>query len=95
MNITAPISHSSARTLNLDCLRLLLISISVVSQTSVSGALFGAGIFLLIPLFAHFAFTTLVTFLRVKVRLPYSLALAAGTVIHFFYNWYVMRGGLQ
>jgi len=74
---------------------LLLVSISVVSQTQVSGALFGAGLILLIPLFAHFAFTSLVTFLRVKARLPYPLALVAGTLIHFFYNWYVMRGGLQ
>jgi ABC-type Na+ efflux pump permease subunit len=74
---------------------LLLVSLSVVSNAPVSGALFGAGVFLLIPLFAHFAFTTIVTFLRVKVRLPYVLALAAGTLIHFFYNWAVMRGWLQ
>jgi RsiW-degrading membrane proteinase PrsW (M82 family) len=73
---------------------LLLVSLSVVSQAPVSGALFSAGIFLLIPLFAHFAFTTIVTFLRTKVRLPYALALAVGTLAHSFYNWVVMRGGL-
>jgi len=73
---------------------LLLVSLSVVQQAPVSGALFGAGVFLLIPLFAHFAFTTTVTFLRTKVKLPYTLALAVGTLAHFIYNWAVMRGGL-
>jgi RsiW-degrading membrane proteinase PrsW (M82 family) len=73
---------------------LLLVSISVVSQAPVAGALFGAGIFLLIPLAAHFIFTSLVTFLRTKVRLSYPLALAIGTGVHFVYNWVVMRGGL-
>jgi len=71
---------------------LLLISISMVSQARVSGALFSAGVFLFIPLFAHFTFTAIVTLLRTKVKLPYILALAAGTVVHFFYNWYLLRG---
>ncbi|MCJ7434959.1 MAG: ABC transporter permease [Anaerolineales bacterium] len=71
---------------------LLLVSISIVSQSSISSALFGAGIFLLIPLFAHFIFTAIVTVLRTKVKLPYTLALAAGTLVHFFYNWYLMGG---
>jgi hypothetical protein len=73
---------------------LLLLSISMVSQARVSGALFGAGLFLLIPLIAHFVFTTTITLLRTKQRLPYILALAAGTLLHFVYNVYVMRGGL-
>jgi ABC-type Na+ efflux pump permease subunit len=71
---------------------LLLISISMVSQARVSGALFGAGVFLFIPLFAHFTFTAIVTLLRTKLKLPYLLALAAGTVVHFLYNWYLLRG---
>jgi RsiW-degrading membrane proteinase PrsW (M82 family) len=71
---------------------LLLISISMVSQARVSSAFFGAGVFLFIPLFAHFMFTAIVTLLRTKVKLPYTLALAAGTVVHFFYNWYLLRG---
>lgn len=74
---------------------LLLVSISIVSQAPVSSALFGAGVFLFIPLIAHFTFTAIVTLLTTKVRLPYTLALAAGTLVHFFYNWYVMRGGLR
>jgi hypothetical protein len=73
---------------------LLLVSISMVSQARVSGALFGAGVFLLIPLAAHFVFTALVTLLRIKLRFPYWLALGIGTVAHFFYNVYVMRGGM-
>jgi len=55
--------------------------------------LFGVGLFLLIPLVAHFVFTTSTTLLRTKLRLPYTLALAAGTLLHFVYNVYVMRGG--
>ncbi len=70
---------------------LLLVSVSMVSQAPISGALFGAGVFLLIPLFAHFTFTTIVTFLRTRLKLPYNLALIAGTVVHFLYNWYLMR----
>jgi len=73
---------------------LLLISIGVVSQASVSGALFGAGLFLLVPLAAHFVFTAIVTLLTVKAKLPYMLALIIGTVAHFIYNWSLMRGGL-
>jgi len=73
---------------------LLLLSIRMVSQASVSGALFGAGLFLLVPLVAHFVFTAIVTLLRTKLKLPYMLALIIGTVVHFIYNWYLMRGGL-
>jgi ABC-type Na+ efflux pump permease subunit len=73
---------------------LLLLSISMVSQASVSGALFGAGMFLLVPLVAHFVFTVIVTLLTTKMKLPYMLALIVGTGVHFIYNWYLMRGGL-
>jgi len=73
---------------------LLLISIRMVSQAAVSGALFGAGLLLFIPLLAHFVFTAVVTLLRIKLRFPYWLALGIGTIVHFFYNVYVMRGGM-
>jgi RsiW-degrading membrane proteinase PrsW (M82 family) len=73
---------------------LLLLSISMVSQASVSGALFGAGLFLFIPLIAHFVFTTIVTLLATKTKLPYMMALIVGTVVHFIYNWYLMGGRL-
>lgn len=71
---------------------LLFLSISIVSQSSISGAMFGAGKLLLIPLFAHFIFTTIVILLRTKATLSYTLALTAGTLVHFFYNWYLMGG---
>lgn len=73
---------------------LLLVSISMVSQTQVSGALFGAGLLLFIPLIAHFVFSTIITVLRTKLRFPYWLALGIGTVVHFIYNVYVLRGGM-
>jgi ABC-type Na+ efflux pump permease subunit len=72
---------------------LLLLSISMVSKAPISGALFGAGLLLFIPLIAHFVFTTIITLLRAKLRLPYLVALAAGTLVHFAYNVYVLRGG--
>ncbi len=72
---------------------LLLLSISMVSEARVSGALFGAGLLLFIPLIAHFVFTTIINLLRTKLKLPYTLALAVGTFVHFVYNVYVMRGG--
>ncbi|CAG0953425.1 hypothetical protein ANAEL_00195 [Anaerolineales bacterium] len=72
---------------------LLLLSITMVSQARVSGALFGAGLLLFIPLVAHFVFTTIITLLKIKLKLPYTLALGVGTIVHFVYNVYVMRGG--
>jgi ABC-type Na+ efflux pump permease subunit len=73
---------------------LLLISISMVSQAPVSGALFGAGLLLFVPLIAHFVFTSIVTLLAVKAKFPYTLALTLGTAVHFAYNWYLMGGRL-
>jgi ABC-type Na+ efflux pump permease subunit len=73
---------------------LLLVSIGMVSKAPVSGALFGAGLFLLIPLVAHFVFTSIVTLLTTKTKLPYMMALMIGTIVHFIYNWYLMGGGL-
>lgn len=71
---------------------LLLISLSFVSQSEVSGVLFGAGMFLLVPLIAHFVFTSIVTLLRIKAKFPYWLALGIGTGLHFLYNWFLLRG---
>jgi len=71
---------------------LLLISLEFVSQSEVSQVMFGQGLFLLIPLLAHFVFTSIVTLLQTKARFPYWLALAVGTLLHFFYNWFLLRG---
>jgi len=73
---------------------LLLVSINMVAQARVSGAMFGTGMLLFIPLAAHFAFTAIVTLLWTKMRFPYWLALGIGTVVHFFYNIFVLRGGM-
>ena len=72
---------------------LLLVSINMVSQASVSGAMFGAGLLVIVPLLAHFIFTAIVTVLKTKTKIPYWLALGIGTGIHFIYNILVMRGG--
>jgi ABC-type Na+ efflux pump permease subunit len=73
---------------------LVLVSLSVVMQSSVSSVLFGTGLLLFVPLIAHFVFTAIVTMLRAKTKLNYAAVLAIGTTVHFLYNWYLM-GGLQ
>jgi hypothetical protein len=72
---------------------LVFLSLSMVSDAPVSGALFGAGLLLFIPLIAHFVFTTIVTWLNIKLKFPYLLSLGIGTTVHFIYNAYVLRGG--
>ena len=73
---------------------LVLLSISMVVQASISSVLFGEGLFLLAPLIAHFIFTAIVTLLKIKANLLYMAALMVGTMVHFLYNWYVL-GGLR
>jgi len=73
---------------------LVLLSINMVTQASISSVLFGQGLFLFAPLIAHSIFTALVTLLRTKAKLPYPAALLAGTLVHFLYNWYLL-GGLR
>ena len=73
---------------------LVFLSINMVSQASIASVLFGQGLFLLVPLAAHFIFTTVVTLLRTKAKLSYMAALTVGTLIHFLYNWYLL-GGLR
>jgi hypothetical protein len=73
---------------------LVLISLTVVLQASISSVLFGTGLLIFVPLIAHFVFTALVTLLRAKTKLSYAAALTLGSMIHFLYNWYLL-GGLQ
>jgi ABC-type Na+ efflux pump permease subunit len=73
---------------------LVLVSINMVAQASISSVLFGEGLFLLAPLLAHFIFTSIVTLLKIKANLIYMAALMVGTLAHFFYNWYLL-GGLR
>ena len=71
---------------------LVYLSINMVSQASISSVLFGQGLFLLVPLIAHFIFTTIVALLRTKAKLPYMAALLVATLVHFLYNWYLLGG---
>ena len=71
---------------------LVLLSISMVSQATISSVLFGEGLLLLLPLIAHFVFTAIVTTLRIRIKVFYMAALAVGTLAHFIYNWYLLGG---
>ena len=73
---------------------LVLVSINMVAQASISSVLFGEGLFLLAPLIAHFLFTAIVTLLKIKANLLYMAALMIGTLAHFLFNWYLL-GGLR
>lgn len=73
---------------------LVLVSVSVVAQAQVATALFQAGVFLLIPLAAHFVFVAIVNLLRIKLRFPYWLALALGTTLHVIYDAVILRGAI-
>jgi ABC-type Na+ efflux pump permease subunit len=72
---------------------LLLLSISLVSQTMLSGALFNTG-FLLIPLVAHFVFTSIVVVLNARFRMRYPLAILVSVIVHAIYNL-LLTNGLQ
>jgi len=69
---------------------LLFVSLSAVSQSALSAALFTSGMFL-IPLTAHFVFTALVCLPigRFGVRY-YPFAVLAGAIVHGLYNLYVL-----
>jgi hypothetical protein len=69
---------------------LLYVSVSIVSESFLSAALFNARM-LWIPLLAHFSFTTIVCLLtRYWGTRRYLYALAAGVIVHVVYNLYVM-----
>jgi len=73
---------------------LLFFSVSMVSETSVSNVLFSSSGLLVVPLLAHFAFTTLTTVLYAKVKLRYTIAILLTAILHALYNW-ALTGGLQ
>ncbi len=72
---------------------LLLVSVSMVSQTMLSTALFNTG-FLLIPLGAHFIFTSSVVVLNARFHVRYPLAVVVSVIMHAIYNA-VIAGGLS
>jgi len=69
---------------------LLLVSVSAVSESTLSAALFSSGM-LLVPLIAHFVSTATVCLLtnRFDAR-GYPYALLAGSIVHALYNLYVL-----
>ena len=69
---------------------LLYVSLSAVSESMLSPALFSSGM-LLIPLVAHSVFTSVVCLLtkRFGVRY-YPYAVLAGSIVHALYNLYVL-----
>jgi ABC-type Na+ efflux pump permease subunit len=70
---------------------LLFISLSVVSGSFLSSALFDTGA-LALPLMAHCIFTSIVCLLRGKTRVRYLFAVVAGALAHAIYNWLVLGG---
>ena len=74
---------------------LLLVSLGIVSQSSLSQAIFDSGS-LPLPLAAHFVFTSIVCLLatRLRFRYAYPVALLAATLVHSLYN-YLILGGLH
>ena len=72
---------------------LLFFSISMVSQSALSEALFSSG-FLLVPLLAHFLFTSIVSLLYGKLKIHYPVAIFTATILHTIYNWFLL-GGLR
>ncbi len=72
---------------------LLLISLSVVSESLASQALFSTGA-LILPLLAHFVFTTIVCGLRARFRWRYVVTVLIGAAVHVAYNW-IVAGGLS
>ena len=66
---------------------LLLISLSTVSQSALSAALFSSGMLFLVPLAAHFVFTALACLLTTRFGVRYyPLAILAGSIAHVLYN---------
>ncbi len=73
---------------------LLYVSLSVVSQSALSAALFSSGL-LLGPLAAHFVFTAIVCLLMSRAGVRYRYAVLAGAVVHSLYNLLLVGGMLR
>ena len=71
---------------------ILLVSLSVVSESAFAAALFNTGA-LIVPLIAHFVFTAVVCVLRGRLRVRYPIAVLIGAALHAGYNW-LIAGGL-
>lgn len=72
---------------------ILLISVSFISQSLLSAAIFNSGLFFLVPLAAHFVFTSVVCVLNARWRVRYPIAIIPGVILHSLYN-VIIAGGL-
>ncbi|HTX44441.1 MAG TPA: ABC transporter permease [Methanocella sp.] len=71
---------------------LLYLSLSVVSNIILIEAM-GSADLLLIPLVAHFVFTAVVCLLTQRLGVKYyPVAIIAGSMVHFLYNFYILAG---
>jgi hypothetical protein len=69
---------------------LLYLSLSVVSNILLIEAI-GSADLLIIPLIAHFIFTSIVCLLTQKLGVKYyPLAIMAGSFVHFLYNFAIL-----
>ncbi len=72
---------------------LLYLSLSVVSEAALSGAIFSGGL-LVVPLLAHFSFTSFVCLLNARWHVRYPIAILAASVLHAIYNLLVLGASL-
>lgn len=69
---------------------LLYLALSVISESMFTTAIFGTGL-LIVPLIAHFMFTSIVCLITARFGVKYyPVAILAGSVVHALYNLYVI-----
>jgi len=65
---------------------LLYVALKVISESMFTAAIFGSGL-LIMPLLAHFIFTSFVCLITARFGVKrYPLAIIAGSVLHILYN---------
>ncbi len=63
----------------------------VISESMFTAAIFGTGLLLVVPLIAHFVFTSIVCLITARFGVKfYPIAILAGSVVHALYNLYVI-----
>lgn len=72
---------------------LLYLSLSVVSEAALSTAIFSGGL-LIVPLIAHFTFTSFVCVLNARWHVRYPIAILAAGVLHVAYNLFILGSAL-
>lgn len=70
---------------------LLSVAMCVISESMFTAAIFGTGLLLIVPLIAHFVFTSIVCLITARFGVKfYPIAILAGSVVHALYNLYVI-----